>query len=185
MIHDVPWCSMIFHDLSSLSSCWILSLCTAIRGCISESLYFNGQALSSSKTPYQVLKHKIPKTIDLDNDDEYTKRTCWITFTFMLHVWFFTPGHYPEESTMLGENPLKEQTPAAWYHTLFTKIKASPPLHLQPPWAPPAGYPLLPRCCWRKSQGDLHPGKILRITSPPPVLHPLNSDASHLVSPVH
>ena len=43
-----------------------------------------------------------------------------------------TPGHYPEESTILGENPLKELTPAAWNQTIFTKIKASPPLHLQP-----------------------------------------------------
>ena len=38
---------------------------------------------------------------------------------------------------------------------------------------------------WNESQGDLHPGKILRVTSPPPILHPFNSDATHLISPVH
>ena len=101
-------------------------------------LYFSiyiciGRALSSPKTPHQVLKIRNPKTTNLDIDDKYTRRLCWLDhFHFPASCSIFTPGHYPEESTILGENPLKELTPAAWHQTIFTKIKASPPLHLQP-----------------------------------------------------
>ena len=54
-----------------------------------------------------------------------------------------------------------------------------------PPRAPPAGFPLLFWCCWRQVGEDLHPGKYLRITSPSSILHPLNSDSSHLIPPIH
>ena len=97
-------------------------------------------------------------------------------------------GHYPEESTIHGGNPLKELAPAAWIHTLFTKIKTSSPLHLQSSKPPVLHLQVFhsPSMLLKKSQGDqLHPGRILRISSPPPVLHSLNSNASHFISPVH
>ena len=55
-----------------------------------------------------------------------------VHFHFHAPCMIFTPGHHHEESTILGETPLKEQAPAASYQTIFTKRKASPPLHLQP-----------------------------------------------------
>ena len=122
-------------------------------------LYFSfyiciGRALSSPKTPHQVLKIRNPKTTNLDIDDKYTRKLCWLDhFHFPASCSIFTPGHYPEESTILGENPLKELTPAVRYQTICTKIKVSPPLLLQPPCAPPAGIPLSFWCCWRKVKG--------------------------------
>ena len=37
----------------------------------------------------------------------------------------------------------------------------------------------------KESQGYLHPGKILWITSPSPILHPLDANTTHFISPVH
>ena len=88
-------------------------------------------------------------------------------------------------SSCVNITPGQLLAPAVSYHTIFTKIKVSPPLHLPPPWAPPAGIPLSFWSCWKESQGDLHPGKILTISSPPPILHSLNSDTTHLVPPIH
>ena len=124
-------------------------------------LYFSiyiciGRALSSPKTPHQVLKIRNPKTTNLDIDDKYTRRLCWITFTFMLHVWF---SH--------RVNILKELTPAVRYQTICTKIKVSPPLRLQPPCAPPAGIPLSFWCYWRKVKGTSFLERFL-VSSPPP-----------------
>ena len=153
-------------------------------------LYFSiyiciGRALSSPKTPHQVLKIRNPKTTNLDIDDKYTRRLCWLDhFHFPASCSIFTPGHYPEESTILGENPLKELTPAVRYQTICTKIKVSPPLLLQPPCAPPAGIPLSFWCCWRKVKGTSFLERFL-VSSPPPILHSLYSDATHLISPVH
>ena len=58
--------------------------------------------------------------------------TKTVHFHFPASCMTFTPGHHHEESTILGETPLKEQAPAASYQTIFTKTKASPPHHLQP-----------------------------------------------------
>ena len=129
-------------------SCWILSLCTAIKGCISEFLFSMDEHFQVQRLLIKYWSLKSPKTTYLDNGNESTQRL--FTFTFMLHGWSRTAGHYPEESTILGKNPLKELTPAAWCQTLFTKIKASPPLHLQPPWAPPAGLSTSPPMLLKK-----------------------------------
>ena len=48
--------------LHLLHSCWILSLFTAIKGCLSEFGIFRRRALSSQPAPYQVLVIKCTKT---------------------------------------------------------------------------------------------------------------------------
>ena len=68
--------------------CWILSLVTAIKGCLSEfGLFPFGRALSSQPTPYQVLKIKHQK-LQKDKVDNPTKdcRFHGFTFTFKLSV---------------------------------------------------------------------------------------------------
>ena len=56
------------------SSCSILSLWTAIKGCLFKfGLFTFGRALSSQPTPFQVLKIKTIKTTNSENKDESTQ----------------------------------------------------------------------------------------------------------------
>ena len=60
----------------------ILSLFTAIKGCLSEfGLFSFGRALSSQPTPYQVLKQTYQK-LQNDNADDFTKYCHFLGFTF-------------------------------------------------------------------------------------------------------
>ena len=65
------------------------------------------------------------------------------------------------------------------------KIKGSPPLLLHPPWAPPAGNPLSFRCGWKRARGTSILERYLWTASPPPISHPLDTNTTHLISPVH
>ena len=72
------------QNVVSVSTIYILSLFTAIKGFLSEFGVFSfGLALSSQPTPYQVLKQKCQK-LHKDNDDDSTEDSLLlrITFTF-------------------------------------------------------------------------------------------------------
>ena len=75
-----------------------------------------------------------------------------------------------------------ESQSSCWW---IWKIKASPPLLLHHPWAPPAGNPLSLWWCWKRARGTSILERHLRITSPSPILHPLDTNTTHLISPVH
>ena len=77
------------------NSCSILSLWTAIKGYLFKfGLFTFGRALSSQRTPYQVLKLKLQK-LQKDNDDDSTQdcRFLRFTFTFLHDVQNIAPGH--------------------------------------------------------------------------------------------
>ena len=75
-----------------------------------------------------------------------------------------------------------ESQSSCWW---IWKIKASPPLLLHHPWAPPAGNPLSLWWCWKRARGTSILERHLRITSPSPILHPLDTNTTNLISPVH
>ena len=113
----------------------------------------------------------------------YSRKEVWVggvcLGSLSCFLLIFTPGHYPEESTILGENPLKELTPVVWYKKIHKKSfsSSSPPT--------PLGF-----TCWfstllLKSQGDLrlHPWKISTITYSSSVLRLLYSNSTHLIPP--
>ena len=55
----------------------------------------------------------------------YSRKVVWVggvcLGSLSCFLLIFTPGHYPEESTILGENPLKELTPVVWYKKIHKK----------------------------------------------------------------
>ena len=50
---------------------------------------------------------------------------------------------------------------------------------------PPGGNPLSFRCGWKRARGTSILERYLRAASPPPILHPLDTNTTHLISPVH
>ena len=116
------WCRCL------VLKCWILSLFTAIKGCLSEFGFISiGRALSSQPTPYQVLKLKYQK-LQIDNVDDSTKRLSlsWNHFHFFkLSVQNLASGHYQGDVTSLGKSPHQEQAPVTEIWPSCSKNKRS------------------------------------------------------------
>ena len=137
----------------------ILFLVTAIKGSLSEFSIFHRTSTFKSTDSLSSTEDKIPK------NNRFWKwlRIHWTSLSLSCIVWEnFAAGHHPEESTILGKIPLKEQAPVACDQTFCAKIKVLLPLHLHPSQAPPAGISTLLLMVLKKSWEDLHPGKIFK-----------------------
>ena len=80
----------------------------------------------------------------------------WVFWVDPIYCRYFEPAIY---DLPINLRYIHKRVPAL-IHTLFTKIKASSPLHLQP--NPLMLHQLM---LLKKSQGCLHPGKMLRVSS--------------------
>ena len=133
-----------------LSSCWILSLCSAIKGCISETFsldeHFQVQRLLIK---YWSLNDKIPQNYTLRQLRRIPKKTFHFHFHapwLILHIRTTTRSQRLLASRILPPiiTQMFEIKPPC------RKIKVSLPLLLQPPCAPPVFY-LIFRVKWCNS----------------------------------
>ena len=129
------------------------------------NIYFMDEHFQDDRL-LQVLKQKCKKTAQSLMLTMF-HRFLGITFTFKLSVQNLVSGHYQGNPTPPRTDPSHRKLgPLAQKQKILLHFTSNLSR------APTAGFP--------EKWEYLHPGKYLRITSPPPMLHHLNTDVTHI-----